>query len=381
MPQKFRHPCTGHIEHRGFGAFLERELGPVRGNLTAFATELSAAFGAAHLTLVNSGSSANLAAALALAEVSGPGKHAVVSGFTFPTTLSALLFAGFTVTVADTEPMGFGLDPQALLRALRPDTRVVCLTHFLGFPARLAEIAAIARDHGLLVLQDACETLDLRVAGVPAHCAGTLTTWSFYHPHHLSSYGGGAVIAPDPGWRDRLESIVHWGRLCTCHYAPERCPAPAGMHHHFHYVRPGLNLELSELNACFGRFQFQDWTRQEARRRRNYGILFEAAADLPEVRVYPMPEGSGSPFVFPVTLPGRLAEPMAGRLMRRGVEVRDLIGGVVTGQPAFADIAHDGLRQAKAVAGSSFLVGIHQTLAEPDLRQVAAILREELARG
>jgi len=86
----------------------------------------------------------------------------------------------------------------------------------------------------------------------------------FLPPHHLSTYGGGAIIAPDLEWHDRLESIVHWGRECMCHYAPERCKAPEGMHHHFSYARPGFNLEMSELNACFGRFQLRGWKEQES---------------------------------------------------------------------------------------------------------------------
>ena len=84
-----------------------------------------------------------------------------------------------------------------------------------------------------------------------------------------------------------LLTVTHWGRECTCHYDPSICVAPPGMHHNFYYVRVGHNLEMSgkrhptmrmvcsfqptrnqfplspphaELNACFGRFQLQDWS-------------------------------------------------------------------------------------------------------------------------
>src|SRR5689334_22680983 len=191
---RYRYPCTGPVETEGFEHFVAGNLGPARANLKAFASELGERFGASHVSLVSSGGSGNLAAGRARAARAGAGAHAVTAGFTFPTTPSSLRTAGFAVTVVDTEPGGFCIDPEAVRRALRPETRVVCVTHFLGFPAALEALLELARERDLLVLQDACETMDLRIGGKPAHAYGTLATWSFYHPHHLSSFGGGAVV-------------------------------------------------------------------------------------------------------------------------------------------------------------------------------------------
>jgi CDP-6-deoxy-D-xylo-4-hexulose-3-dehydrase len=379
-PQRFRHPCTGRVQHQGFGAFLERELGEPRRNLRAFAAELGSVFGPSRITLVGSGSSANLAAATALAERAGEAPHAVACGFTFPTTLSALLTAGFSVTLADTEPDGFSLSPEALEAALRPSTKVVCVTHFLGFPADLPAIARIAERRGLMVLQDCCETMDLRVAGRRAFEWGTLATWSFYHPHHLSAFGGGAVLSPDAGWQRAVESIAHWGRACSCQVPGLPCEAPEGADHNFWYVRRGFNLELSELNACFGRFQLASWPEQERARRRNYALLYEALADHPALKVWPVPADSGSPFVFPISVRSGDAGPLTRRLAARGVEARNLMGGAMSGQPAFADLPHDGLARCRQLSRSSCFVGIHQTLSEEDVREVARIVAEEAAR-
>jgi len=374
---RFRYPCTGRTATEGFGAFLEQELGPSRRSLNALARALSDTFGAPHVALTNSGSSANLAAALALREVTGPGE-ALVAGFTFPTTLSSLLSAGYAARAVDTEAGGFGMAPAALEAALTPETKVVCVTHFLGFPARLRALVSLARRRGARVLQDACETMDLQVDGAPAHALGDLTTWSFYHPHHLSAFGGGAVLSPDGAWHARVDSLVHWGRACTCHLEEVPCSAPAGMHHQFHYVRRGHNLEMSELNACFGRFTLQTWGEQEARRRAHYDVLFRALKGVPGVRVWPAPAGSGSPFVFPFELSGRPIEPFAEAMAGHGVEVRSLMGGPVVDQPAYADVPHDGLQKCRALARSAGFVGVHQTLPDADVAEVARLLAQEL---
>lgn len=378
---RFRYPCTGRVAHQGFGNYLETHLGEPRVNLREFASSLSSRFSAPHVTLVNSGSSANLAASLALMELTGPGT-AITAGFTFPTTLNSLLTAGYTVKICDTTRNGFGLSPQAVRNAMSDDVKVVCLTHFLGFPGELVEIRSICDEYGVLLLQDACESMDLRLENSDrsALSFGDVITWSFYHPHHLSSYGGGAVVTCSSQMHSVVESIVHWGRACRCHDRPDLCEAPAGMDHQFWYVRPGHNLEMSELNACFGRFQLERWDRDEAARKRNYECLWNALRSLTDsCIVYASPKNSGSAFVFPITLLNKRSVDVQTQLTRAGVECRSLMGGSINRHPAYASIPHDGLTNCEHLGANSFFVGIHQTLPEPDVTAVAGILYEVLS--
>lgn len=378
----FRYPCTEKISVKGFGAFLEGNIGEARQNIRSFADELGGRFDANNITLVNSGSSANLVAAMALAETlrqQGRELEAITSAYTFPTTISALTMAGFSVRVADTEEGGFNLCPQALQKELaQKPASLVCITHFLGFPAQMDKLVPIARKAGALILQDACETLDLRgTDGRQLHQQGDMTTWSFYHPHHLSSYGGGAVISSTPELYRLADSIAHWGRACTCHIDPARCTAPPGCAHNFTYVRTGVNVEMSELNACFGRFQLQHWDEIEVRRKQNYGVLFDHLSDIPALKTYPAPVGNGSPFVFPVACLDETSVAAAERLARHGVECRTLMGGATVEQPAFRHLAHDGNTNARALAARSFFVGIHQTIGLEDIKAVAGLIRQE----
>lgn len=372
-----RYPTTGQIGHRGFARFLKNNMGENRRNLKLFASELADRFNVAQMTLVNSGSSANLVAAAAVRELTGGG-HAIAAGFSFPTTLSSLMVSGFDVSLVDIKPGEFTIDPEAFKRAIRADTKVVVVTHFLGFPVDMRRISEIAFEHDIKIIQDACETMNLNIDGRQAHEFGDFTTWSFYHPHHLSAYGGGAVISNTLENFRLTDSIAHWGRACTCHVDPEFCSAPEGMDHNFWYERVGYNLEMSELNAAFGRFQLQSFDKQELSRLWRYEILYNSLRDIPRVRVYELPGIGGSPFVFPITLDSGHARDVARILKSRGVEVRSLMGGNIADHPAFRALPHDGLTNVSSMGARSFFVGIHQTLPRKDVVAVAKILREVL---
>lgn len=379
-----KYPCTGYISMEGFGSFLERETTSPRRNLNAFAAELQARFRVPYLTLVNSGSSANLVAAMALAEKlqrSDKPLTAAVSAFSFPTTISALVLAGFRITAVDVEPSGFNISPTALTEQDEIPSLVV-VTHFLGYPCAIDAITAWAHAHGSLVLQDACETLGLTAAGAPVHTYGDVTTWSFYHPHHLSSYGGGAVLTLTQEDYVLADSIAHWGRACRCHIEGEHCSVPPGPAHQFTYERLGVNVEMSELNACFGRWQLQRWEEIEAARLTRYGILSQALAELRAIRTYAGPAEGTSAFVFPITLcDGRSIRDIYPLTSAEGIEIRTLMGGVSNEQAAFCGgvLAAELLPEAHRMADSTFFVGIHHTLPLEDVQHVAARLRALLA--
>jgi len=373
-----RYPCTGHVDHAGFGAFVEAELGEPRRNLLRLADDLKRSFASGFVTLTNSGSSANLAAAYALREARPDRPRALVAGLSFPTTLASLIQAGWQPTLVDVDEQTFGLDPAALEQALTPDVGLVCVTHFLGRPAALERIADATQAAGALLLQDGCETMALQAGGRAIHGFGDVVTHSFYHPHHLPAHGGGAVVTDDERLARIVSSVVHWGRACS-HQDPDLpCEAPPGPGHFFAWERLGYNLQMSELNACFARWQRRDASAAERRRTEHYAALRRALAGVPGLQTWPDPDAGCSPFVFPVAArrSGRAA--LADRLGARGVEARVLPSG--HDQPPFADLPSDGLPVTRDLAGSTLMLGVHQTLPTDDVADVARIVREEAAR-
>lgn len=380
----YRYPCTGNISLKGFGEYLEAEIGEPRRNLRLFVEELNHHLGSKYVTLTNSGSSANLVAALALAEKcrkAGKPLTAFASAFTFPTTVSSLLLAGFKITLIDVEPEGFNMD-ISILKSQHIPASVIAVTHFLGFFCDTKAIGEYAIANDSFVLQDACETfntVDCFKDDVE-RISSDITTLSFYHPHHLSSYGGGAVICPKKEDYILCDSIAHWGRACKCHIDESLCHNPEGPSHQFTYERLGVNVEMSELNACFGRWQLQRWHHYERHRRANYQLLYDMLKDNTNLKLWKVEADAPSRFVFPIRLTNRMTVRDAWeRLSVKGVEIRTLMGGATCTQPAFKDMV-DFVDQSNAVemADKTFFVGIHQTLSSDDVKAVARIINDEL---
>jgi CDP-6-deoxy-D-xylo-4-hexulose-3-dehydrase len=378
----YTYPCTRNIDLKGFGVFLENEIGAPRKNIKQFAEEFSTLVStdgddiSKHLVMVNSGSSANLVAALALAQRCKQEKRpltAAVSAFTFPTTISSLLLAGFSIRIVDVDEMSFNLSIKKLCEENEFPSLVV-VTHFLGFPADLEALVELKKEKGFLILQDACETLDVRIGNKPLYKYGDIITWSFYHPHHLSSYGGGAVYSVSAVDFIMTDSIAHWGRACKCHIDESLCKVPAGPAHQFTYENIGVNVEMSELNACFGRWQLRNWEEIENQRQRNYSILYDMLSTKQNLTIWPFfNERRDSPFVFPILYKTGSIHDVFEKLSPQGIEIRTLMGGSACQQSAFqGKISFDKCDNASYMSNHAFFVGCHHTLSENDVRHIGS---------
>ena len=373
-------PCTGRTSTDGFAAFVSKELGESRHNLRLLESELKQTLGAPFVSLVNSGSSANLAAAIWVKQRCGSRRRILMAGFSFPTTIASFSMLGFEVRFVDTEPNGFNLNPEALHGELNDQVAAVVVTHFLGFPAQLRLIESATKEHGALLVQDACETMNLQIGGTSLYEYGDLITHSFYHPHHLSSFGGGAVVGRSPEAHDHLQSIIHWGRSCKCHFDSTRCEAPPGLNHNFWYEREGINVEMSELNACFARWQLLSWPEQEARRWVHWRLWEKGLAGMPGVKTW-QAQGNVSPFVFPVGVAASRFATVTNEILAHGVEVRSLMGGAIHLHPAYRHLAHAGLKECEAMGARSFFVGLHQTLETEKVERAITLVREVLEKA
>ena len=182
-------------------------LGP---EVDAFEAEYATYCGAAHCVGVANGLDA-LHLALRAMDV-GPGDEVIVPSNTYIATWLAVSQCGATPVPVEPDERTFNIDPARIEAAITPRTRVLLPVHLYGQPANMDEILAIARKHGLKVLEDGAQAHGARYKGQRLGAHGDAVAWSFYPGKNLGAMGdGGAVTTNDPQLADRLRVLRNYG--------------------------------------------------------------------------------------------------------------------------------------------------------------------------
>jgi dTDP-4-amino-4,6-dideoxygalactose transaminase len=222
-------------------------LGP---EVAAFEDEFAAYCNVGHAVAVNSGTSA-LHLALLAAGI-GPGDEVVTVPFTFVATVAAIHYTGATPVFVDIGSRCFTLDPSQLEAAITPRTRAIIPVHLYGQPADMGPILEIARQHRLLVIEDAAQAHGAEYKGRRVGGLGDLGCFSFYPAKNLGAYGeGGLVTTNNPEYARALRLLRDWGA-----------------EHKYRHLLRGYNYRMEALQGAILRVKLrhlEDWT--EARRR------------------------------------------------------------------------------------------------------------------
>lgn len=149
--------------------------------------------------------------ALAALEI-GAGDEVIVPSNTFIATWLAVEQVGATVVPVEPDPATFNIDPSRIEAAITPRTRAIVPVHLYGQPADLDPILAIARRHGLKVVEDAAQAQGARYRGRRIGAHGDAVCWSFYPGKNLGALGdAGAVTTDDPALADRVRMLGNYG--------------------------------------------------------------------------------------------------------------------------------------------------------------------------
>ena len=202
------------------------------GAVRAFEADFAAYCGVRVAVGVDSGFSA-LELALRACGV-GPGDEVITAANTFVATVAAIESCGATPVLVDVDPRSHNLDPVQFEAAITPATRTVIPVHLYGRPAEMAAVVAIARAHGLSIVEDACQAHGARYRGRRAGSLGDAAAFSFYPSKNLGAYGdGGMVVTDDEAIAERVRMLRNLGSRVR-----------------YHHETKGFNRRLDTLQAA-----------------------------------------------------------------------------------------------------------------------------------
>ncbi len=356
-------------------------LGPY-GDL--FEQKMRGFFGSRDFIMVNSGSTANLTAVMALMSAQReralkPGDEVITPAVTFPTTVAPLVHSGLIPVFVDCEVGTYNIDPRRIEGAISSKTRALFIPHTLGNPCDMDAIMDIARRRRLFLIEDACDALGSRFRGKLVGTFGELATLSFFPAHHITTGEGGGVIVNDPALSRIVRSVRDWGRDCWCapgetntcgkRFGWELGGLPCGYDHKYIYSNLGYNFKPTDMQAAIGAAQadrIPDFTQA---RRRNFNRLYQGLERFSDHLVLPTldPRSEPSWFGLPITVRGVARGELVGWLENANIETRQVFGGNILKQPGYRNIQmrqSGTLEQTDRIMRDTFFIGVYPGLTE-----------------
>ncbi|HNQ87829.1 MAG TPA: DegT/DnrJ/EryC1/StrS family aminotransferase [Verrucomicrobiota bacterium] len=218
----------------------------------------------------------------------GPGDEVVVPSLTFVATAASVLAAGATPVFADiVSPDDWTMDPSDLERVITPSTKAIIPMHYGGHGADMVKICEIARQHNLIVIEDACHAPFGIRSGLRLGSLGHAACYSFYSNKNLSTGEGGMVITSDDELAVRLRRLRSHG-LTTSAYERH-------MGREFYdVVEYGYNYRMDDIHAALGLVQMRKWPKEAASRVRVVNRYRRNLLGQPDIHV-PFASHDGSP--------------------------------------------------------------------------------------
>lgn len=197
----------------------------------------------------------------------GPGDEVITAANTFIASALAISNVGARPVLVDMEPDSYNLDPEKLEQAITPATKAIMPVHLYGQPADMDPILAVAREHGLQVVEDACQAHGARYKGRRTGGLGDAAAFSFYPSKNLGAYGdGGMVVTNDAAIAERVRLLRNLGQSVK-----------------YHHTIKGFNHRLDTLQAAVLCAKLPHLDRANASRRRAAEQYDRELADLPVV--------------------------------------------------------------------------------------------------
>ena len=377
-----------------------------------FEAELARYLGVRYCSLVNSGSSANLLAFMALTSpLLGDrqirrGDEIITVAAGFPTTVTPAIQYGAVPVFVDVAIPQYNIDVTKLEAALSEKTKAVMLAHTLGNPFDLKAVKAFCDAHGLWLVEDNCDALGSRyeIDGEMKFTGtiGDIGTSSFYPPHHMTMGEGGAVYTDNALLNKIIRSFRDWGRDCVC---PSGCDnlcghrfdrqygeLPLGYDHKYVYSHFGYNLKATDMQAAVGCAQLKKFPSFVERRKHNFARLHKALEGTEDRLILPVACDHSDPswFGFLITCKeGVDRNKVVQYVEERGVQTRMLFAGNLIKHPCFDEMRKTGegyrvsgtLENTDRIMADTFWVGVYPGMTDEMIDYMAKTIREALTQA
>jgi perosamine synthetase len=260
-----------------------------------FEEAFAARVGAAHAVSFSSGTAALHAAAFAAGLKSGV--EAITTPMTFAATANCILYQGATPVFADVSRDTLNLNPEEVEKKISAKTRAILPVDYAGHPAELAPILEIARERGLIVIEDACHALGAEYAGRRVGGIADMTVFSFHPVKHITTGEGGMVTTNNPQFAETLRRFRNHGISSDA-----RQRQSAGQWH-YEMVLLGFNYRLPDIVCALGIQQLKRLDANLARRREIAALYTAAFREIPGVIPPPVrPEANPAWHLYPIRL-------------------------------------------------------------------------------
>jgi CDP-6-deoxy-D-xylo-4-hexulose-3-dehydrase len=360
-----------------------------------------------HCSLVNSGSSANLVAFMALTSpllkerAIRRGDEVITVAAGFPTTVTPLIQYGAIPVFVDVTIPQYNIDVSLLENAYSPKTKAVMLAHTLGNPFDLNAVKSFCDAHKLWLVEDNCDALgsiySINGAEKFTGTIGDIGTSSFYPPHHMTMGEGGAVYAANPLLHKIVRSLRDWGRDCVCpsgkdnlcghRFDKQYGELPAGYDHKYVYSHFGYNLKATDMQAAIGCAQLEKFPSFVEKRRHNWQRLYDGLADVQDKLILPeaAPNSRPSWFGFLITCKeGVNRNKLVQRLEDNNIQTRMLFAGNLVKHPCFDEARKSGvgyrvagtLEVTDRIMRDTFWLGVYPGMSDEMIDRMIRVVRE-----
>ena len=254
----FYRPSISRAEEHAVLAALRRGWLTSGPEAAQFEREMCAYLSVKHALAVSSGTAA-LHLGLLAAGVK-PGDEVITTPYTFVATAEVIAYCGARPVFVDVEPGGYTIDPDQIEDHITPRTRVILPVGIGGIPCRMDRIRAVARRHGLKIIEDAAHTLGAEYGGKPIGRWADATAFSFYSTKNLTTGEGGMVVTDRTAWYNKMRVLSRHGisRATWDRYGSRSWS--------YDVVDQGYKYNMSDLLAALGRAQLKRFAQIQKKR-------------------------------------------------------------------------------------------------------------------